>query len=109
MTHYVYHLIDPIDDIVRYVGKTTHPGRRLSGHIADAKKRQNTAKKRWIAGLLDVGEKPMLKVVAEFATEESARINESEECHNHHATIFNMHDPSKGAKALKSDKKWKER
>lgn len=51
--------------------------------------------------------KPVLKVVAEFATEESARTRESEECHRHHATIFNMHDPSKGAKALKSEKKWK--
>jgi hypothetical protein len=109
MTHYVYHLIDPIDDIVRYVGKTTHPKSRLASHIADAMKRQNTSKKRWIAGLINAGEKPILKVIAEFQTEENGRIRESEECHLHHATIFNMHDPSKGAKALKSDKKWKER
>lgn len=99
---HVYHLVDPITKIVRYVGKTATPSARLRAHIKDAEASDNTDKKRWIRSLLAKGLKPIMISVATFADEPSARIRESAECRKHLATIYNIHDPAKGAKDLKS-------
>lgn len=100
-TTYVYHLVDPTTRTVRYVGKTATPRSRLRGHIADAAKRQNTAKKRWIHNLAAKGLVPVLVIVSEHADEATARQAESAEVHRHLATIYNQHDPAKGAKDLR--------
>ena len=34
---YIYALLDPRDNEVRYIGKTTQPKNRLSGHIRECK------------------------------------------------------------------------
>lgn len=101
MTHYIYHLIDPRDKTVRYVGKTTKPKSRLRAHIKESQERQNTEKKRWIAGLLEVGLEPVLVIVASLPDEPDARILESDSCKEYAETIFNIHDPAKGAKDFK--------
>ena len=98
---HVYHLVDPSTRTVRYIGTTTNPKRRISGHIAEAKLRQNTEKKAWIHYLLGTGSRPVLAVVQSVETEAEAREIESRECHKHLATIYNMHDPLKGAKDIR--------
>ena len=105
--HTVYHLIDPRDHSVRYIGNTSHPKSRLAAHIRDAQKRQNTNKKRWIFELLQVGMKPVMVIIAAYDNEPESRIRESVECHKHIATIYNIHDPSKGGKDLKGKGKAK--
>lgn len=100
MTTSVYHLVDPIDHTVRYVGKSTSPAARLKEHIRESIERQNTAKKRWISGLLDQGLRPVMVIVGRFPTDLHARACESAECHKHLATIHNIHDPAKGAADL---------
>lgn len=99
--HHIYHLIDPRDRLVRYVGKSTNPTARLRAHIQEAKDAQNTAKKRWIAELAAIGLAPVLVVAATAQDEPTARRLESAHCHHHAATIHNLHDPNKGARALK--------
>jgi hypothetical protein len=99
-TH-VYHLVDPRDRVVRYVGKTGKPQARLKEHIRESEERQNTAKKRWIHELLADGLRPVLVIVDSYPSEPLARDRESAECHQHAATIYNIHDPAKGAKDLK--------
>lgn len=99
-THHVYHLVDPLTKIVRYVGKTATPNARLRAHIKDAQERDNTEKKRWIRALLAQRIEPAMVIVASYPTEEAARQRESAECHTHKATIYNIHDPAKGAKDL---------
>ena len=98
---HIYHLVDPATRAVRYVGTTQNPRRRLAGHIAESKKRQNTEKKAWIFDLLRRGMQPVFIVVATAETETAARDLESRQCHKHLATIFNMHDPRKGAKDVR--------
>lgn len=100
MTTSVYHLVDPIDHAVRYVGKSTSPSARLKEHIRESEERQNTAKKRWIKGLLDQGLRPVMVIVGKYPTDQHARVRESAECHQHLATILNIHDPAKGASDL---------
>lgn len=98
--HHVYHLVDPRDRAVRYIGKTGSPAARLRAHIQEAREAQNTAKKRWIAELLRLGLQPVLVIIATCETEPQARQIESASCHTHLATIYNIHDPAKGAKDL---------
>jgi len=99
--HHVYHLLDPRDSVVRYVGKAAAPQARLKAHIQEARAGQNTAKKRWISALLAQGLQPVLVIAASAPTEAAARVIESRHCHQHAATIYNIHDPAKGARDLK--------
>lgn len=105
MKHKIYHLIDPTNGIVRYIGKSKNPKGRLQTHIAESKARQNTEKKAWIYNLLKNGFKPLLYIASAHDNEESARIEESRQCHLHKQTIFNLHDPAKGAKAIRKKPK----
>jgi hypothetical protein len=61
----IYALIDPITDVVRYIGKTQNPlSRRLRDHIRIAKKgRPKTEKKDWINNLSLSGLKPKIKLI----------------------------------------------
>lgn len=99
--HYVYHLTDPRDRKIRYIGKASAPKSRLKAHIKESLANQNTDKKRWIAGLLNQGLQPVLVIAATCANEQEARALESRHCHEHAATIYNIHDPAKGARDLK--------
>ena len=97
---HVYHLIDPNDRAVRYVGKSSKPKARLAQHLADAAAADNTEKKRWIRRLVAAGQKPVLVIAGSFATEPLARAFESAECHRHIHSITNIHDPAKKAADL---------
>jgi hypothetical protein len=61
---YIYILIDPRDNTVRYVGKTSNPKYRLSGHISECKK-ENILHRRakWIRNLLKEGLKPIITFI----------------------------------------------
>lgn len=97
---HVYHLIDPNDRAVRYIGKSRNPKARLAQHLADAAAADNTTKKRWIRQLVANGQKPVLIIAGSFSTDPLARAFESEECHRHLATVYNIHDPAKKAADL---------
>lgn len=60
---YIYVLSDPRTDEVRYVGKTaSHLRRRLSTHLAQARRRSNHREK-WVASLLDSGLRPHIELI----------------------------------------------
>ena len=61
---YIYALIDPRNNEVRYIGKTIHPKKRLSHHISECK-RNNVLHYRsnWIKKLLSLDMKPLLKIL----------------------------------------------
>jgi group I intron endonuclease len=59
---YIYTLIDPRTNEVRYVGKTIEPKQRLANHIRKSRKPKQHCQ-CWIKGLLDEGLKPLLKVL----------------------------------------------
>jgi hypothetical protein len=99
----VYHLVDPRDKSVRYVGMTKNPKNRLRSHIAEAKERNNTSKKKWIRELLSLGMQPVMAVVGMAPSEIEARAIESHECQRNLSTILNVHDPRKGAKDIRKD------
>jgi group I intron endonuclease len=61
---YVYSLVDPITEEVRYIGKTINPKQRLGAHIRSGYKKGNH-KECWIYGLLEQGLKPKMYIIEE--------------------------------------------
>jgi hypothetical protein len=84
---HIYHLIDPRDGKIRYVGKAVDVQERLRGHLNAA-----DAKSEWISELRRAGMVPLLKVVrivvgnpyTEEAQEISKCLSQGEELLNHH-------------------------
>lgn len=60
--HYIYLLIDPRSDEVRYVGMSHNPGARLLGHIGESRRR-NTHKHAWIRSLAKLGLTPRQEIL----------------------------------------------
>lgn len=68
MTVYIYGLRCPVENTIRYVGKSVDPRRRLRGHICAASRGatdHHTA--RWLRRILDAGFKPEIIVLREVA------------------------------------------
>lgn len=59
---FIYKLIDPITNKVRYVGKTNNLKRRLSAHIYKSKKLKHYCA-TWIKSLLKKSKKPIMEVI----------------------------------------------
>lgn len=58
----IYHLVDPRDGRVRYVGQTQYPVGRLAMHICSARRgRHLSPVLHWIRELLDAGLKPEMR------------------------------------------------
>jgi group I intron endonuclease len=49
--------------VVRYVGKTDNPKRRLREHLYESKKNPKNHKHYWIKSLINKGEKPILDII----------------------------------------------
>jgi hypothetical protein len=58
-----YVLIDPIDNEIKYVGRTVDEKNRLRNHIYESKKNNRNKRERWIVSLLRKNKKPLLKVI----------------------------------------------
>lgn len=61
---FIYTLIDPVTNKIRYVGKSNFPKKRLYDHIRTCH-RTHTHKNNWIKSLLENGHKPILEVIDE--------------------------------------------
>lgn len=78
---YIYALVDPRNNQIRYIGKTTNPKNRLSGHITECKKDNvNHYRAMWIKSLLKENLKPSIKflkicALSEFSKYEAEYIN----------------------------------
>ena len=64
--NYIYFLIDPNDDMVRYIGVTNSPDIRFTSHLHEAVARISNAKNLWIKKLLNRDKKPRMLLVAKF-------------------------------------------
>ncbi len=66
-TTFIYILIDPTTNQVRYVGKSNNVNKRLEGHLLDTKK---TYKANWIKSLKAKDLKPILETIDEVLKED---------------------------------------
>ena len=69
---YIYTLIDPITNEIRYVGKAIKPKNRLVEHIRESKKKSHNPshKKNWIKGLLSKNKTPKIEILDEVPSNE---------------------------------------
>ena len=65
MTTFIYALIDPKTDEVRYVGKADNVKSRFQSHIREAKSGKHSHKCAWIRQVLDSGNEPKLHILEE--------------------------------------------
>ncbi len=60
---FIYALVDPITEYVRYVGKANKPDYRLKMHLTPAELSDTSHKNSWLKSLLSKGEKPNLIIL----------------------------------------------
>jgi hypothetical protein len=96
MKEFIYYLICPISNEVKYVGKTKNPKTRYNQHIKKLDK-QETPKKMWLQDLFSKGLKPKLKIVEEINGD--GRSLEQKHVTLNKNTILNIHNPEKGMKS----------
>lgn len=65
---FIYALVDPRDNQIRYIGKTDNPERRLAMHMRDKDICHRT---NWLKGLIAVGSKPAMTIIEEVAEGQS--------------------------------------
>lgn len=76
MKIFIYALIDPRTDEMRYIGKTCNPKERLATHIREARNGSILHSRRWIHGVTLSGNLPELVILEECENNDLA--NESE-------------------------------
>lgn len=66
MTNYIYALLDPSTNEIRYIGKTNNPEHRMGQHLWDSKThRKHCHNHRWINALMESGITPEMKIIEE--------------------------------------------
>lgn len=98
MKEFVYYLICPIDNKVKYVGKSKNPKTRYKQHIKKLDK-QSTPKREWLEKLFKKGLLPKMIIVEIF--EGDARHIEQKHVKINEKTILNIHNPERGMKSRK--------
>lgn len=63
---YIYGLVDPRNQAIRYIGKSVNPKARFAAHLTQYSLKQRSHKNNWINGLLKLGLKPELEIIDEI-------------------------------------------
>lgn len=63
---FIYALLEPDTNDVRYIGKSDNPKRRFQNHLTDKRKNHRTS---WIKSLKNKGQEPLLIILEEVAFE----------------------------------------
>jgi GIY-YIG catalytic domain-containing protein len=62
---FIYGLVDPRNQAIRYIGKSVDPPKRLATHLSKSSLKKHTHKNCWIRSLLEGGLKPKLEILSE--------------------------------------------
>ena len=97
---YIYALIDPRTDEIRYIGKADDPFKRLKGHLKFSRLGCNSHKNNWIKSLIKIGLIPALKIL------EKVPYSEWEQKEQHYIKLFksnltNLTDGGEGPSGIK--------
>jgi hypothetical protein len=77
---YIYKLIDPITDEIRYIGQTDNLNRRFNDHVSSSTNKKsasyNTYKSCWIRKLVKNGHNPIMEIIDSCETLEQSNLLE---------------------------------
>ena len=103
----LYVLKDPNTLIIRYVGYSNSPKRRLWEHIRDAKKGVKTHKSYWIKSLIDNQQSPLIEILYNCNNHDDILQKEIElikELKDNGILLTNLTDGGDGQRGKKLDK-----
>ena len=72
LASFVYGLWEPDGNIIRYVGFSRDPKRRLRDHLTVSSDKSNTRRRNWLRSLVARGERPVMRVLEASTTERVA-------------------------------------
>lgn len=72
MIFYVYGLIDPRNNELKYIGFTNNIKERLNSHCRESRLKTNSHKNNWIKNLKNIGMKPQIYPIENYNIEEEA-------------------------------------
>lgn len=97
---FIYGLVDPRTDEVRYIGKTVNLEERLRVHLTQSRKQKNynPHKERWIRQLLKRGLEPRIEVIRECETSNWGEVEDQclKEFKSRGARLTNINKGGKG-------------
>jgi NUMOD3 motif-containing protein len=98
---FIYALVDPRNDQVRYVGKANDPHRRYIGHLYEQRmhyRAKNPYKRRWLDQLTKMGLKPQLRVLERVSLQEwpTREVFWIAHYRNFGARLTNLHEGGQG-------------
>jgi hypothetical protein len=62
---YIYALVDPVTDMVRYIGQSIRPNERLASHIWYAKNKRRRWNEYWMFSVIKKGYIPIMEILHE--------------------------------------------
>lgn len=84
---YVYGLICPIDNVIKYIGASINPDLRYKKHLRNT---DGTIDKiKWISNLIDSGKKPSMIILGEFTNEKECADAENSLCKKYSSNLLN--------------------
>jgi hypothetical protein len=110
-TTFIYALVDPIEQTVRYVGKSNYPDKRIKSHLNRALKLKGggPSKDRWIHSLWKRGLRPQVWILEEVHKAEwgAAEVRWIEKFRAEGAPLTNLSDggPQRGSRRKKGKSK----
>ena len=87
---YVYALVCPIDNIIRYIGATIDPDTRFKQHLKD---KTDCEKSNWIKSLCELNKKPIFEILSSHVNVNDCTVSELEYCKKYKDQIFNYKHP----------------
>lgn len=73
---FIYKLVDPNTDLVRYVGQTTNPQRRLKAHVQQRGTFRDQRRVEWIDSLIAQGMRPKMVILQEVKSDDADRFEQ---------------------------------
>lgn len=73
-TIYIYHLIDPRDGMIRYVGQTKDVKDRLASHLSPAFLKRTNRKNNWLKRLKSLNLKPEIELIEQCDPDDANRL-----------------------------------
>lgn len=101
---FIYALIDPNDNIIKYIGKSVNPKRRFANHLCEKK---DAPKNIWIRGLIANKQQPILKILCKCKIENVNKL-EKKYITIYKKTLYNEREGGNGW-GLKNKRRWSEK
>lgn len=101
MIVYIYALVDPDTQEVRYIGKSVNPESRYRDHCNTGHEYRNPRKVAWVKTLKSQGKKPAITILEE-CTEDTWEATEQKWVSHYQSSLLNVYGGGKKGKLIRA-------